>query len=135
MYLEKSVSLYCFSYCKFKIFIMSSVSSHKKMYKMGKDRETCRIEKISPKTKTYNFFACPGNFITQLRVQSQDFLFVKCMLSFWKEKKKRHTFSGSFRKRVESQNQWGGYATCQVLSFLTAYLKIGYELQINLWTH
>lgn len=35
---------------------MSSASSHKKMYKMGKDRDTYRIEKTSLQTKTYNTF-------------------------------------------------------------------------------
>ena len=57
---------------------------------------------------------------------------------FWKEEEKwpwtQMCFSSNFRKGDGSHHQWGDYATCQVLSFLTAYLKMGHELQINLWT-
>lgn len=38
------------------------------------------------------------------------------------------TFSGSFRKWNGSGYQWGDYATCQVLSFLTIDLKMGYGI-------
>lgn len=87
---------------------MSSSSSHKKMYKMGKDRETYRIEKNFPQNKNLQLFYLPWKFYNPTKSEITIFSLCKVYPFLLKREKKidhEHTFSGSFRKGVGPENQ------------------------------